>query len=186
MNESDINLSRSCCFSGHRPDKLIMPEYELRALLRREIAAAISDGYTTFISGMARGVDILAAEEVLAAAYLHPEIQLICAYPYSGSTEAFARSWRERARAIACRAALCVDVCPAYSKGCYMRRNDWMVAHSSRLIAVFNGTHGGTRSTVARAIKRGLDIHVILMPGDGDEGNEGNDSFFEKKESKKL
>ncbi len=177
MNESDINLSRSCCFSGHRPDKLIMPEYELCALLRREIAAAISDGYTTFISGMARGVDICAAEEVLAASCLHPEIQLICAYPYSGSTEAFARSWRERARTVSKRASLCVNVCDSYSKGCYMRRNDWMVSHSSRLIAVFNGTRGGTHSTVARAIKRGLDIHVILMPEDR---NEGSISLFEK------
>ena len=40
---------------------------ELREALKCEIEAAIEDGYDIFISGMARGVDICAAEEVLAA-----------------------------------------------------------------------------------------------------------------------
>lgn len=163
MNIADKERAYCCCFTGHRPDKLKLPEHELRALIRREIEIAIADGYDTFISGMARGVDICAAEEVLLAVDVHPGVRLICAYPYPDSTAAFSRMWRERAAAVSMRAALRVNVCPKYTKGCFMRRNEWMVAHSSRLIAVFNGTHGGTRGTILRALKSDLDIHAIII-----------------------
>lgn len=42
-----------------------MPETEVIAWLDAEIRKAIDDGFVTFISGMARGVDIWAAEIVL-------------------------------------------------------------------------------------------------------------------------
>ena len=42
-----------------------MPETEVIAWLESEIRKAIDDGFVTFISGMARGVDIWAAEIVL-------------------------------------------------------------------------------------------------------------------------
>lgn len=163
MSAIDIERGRCCCFTGHRPDKLNTPEYELRALLKGEIEAAIADGYDVFISGMARGVDIIAAEEVLAAARTNPGIQLICAYPYPNSTAAFARKWRLRAAETDKHAMLRVDVCAGYYKGCFMRRNEWMIEHSARLIAVFNGTHGGTHATILRAMRRDLDIHAIMI-----------------------
>ena len=77
MSAIDISRGRCCCFTGHRPDKLNMPEHELREALKCEIEAAIEDGYDIFISGMARGVDICADEEVLAAKRTHPDVQLI-------------------------------------------------------------------------------------------------------------
>lgn len=55
---------RSCCFTG-RLEKLTMPEIEIKAALESEIQAAIAEGYQIFISGMARGVDLWAAESVL-------------------------------------------------------------------------------------------------------------------------
>ena len=46
-----------CCFTGHRPEKLNCTEKEAVALLTDQIRKAYSLGYTTFISGMAKGID---------------------------------------------------------------------------------------------------------------------------------
>mgnify|MGYP002508193063 CR=1 FL=1 len=47
-------------------------------------AGAIADGFQTFISGMARGVDLWAAEIVLELRDEGAAIRLICASPYTG------------------------------------------------------------------------------------------------------
>lgn len=49
-----------CCFTGHRPEKLQAPDSVVVAALEKEIRQAIADGFSVFISGMARGVDIWA------------------------------------------------------------------------------------------------------------------------------
>ena len=50
-----------CCFTGHRPEKLeIGPDLVIRRL-DEAITAAIGRGYTAFISGAAKGVDLWAA-----------------------------------------------------------------------------------------------------------------------------
>ncbi len=64
MTEQELRQHR-CCFTGHRPERLGMPESEVISGLQKEIHQAIVDGFQTFISGMARGVDLWAAEIVL-------------------------------------------------------------------------------------------------------------------------
>ena len=54
-----------CCFTGHRPNKLVYSEDEIKSLLEKAIEKAISYGYVTFITGMAQGTDIWAAEIVI-------------------------------------------------------------------------------------------------------------------------
>lgn len=65
MTEQELRQHR-CCFTGHRPEHLGMPEIEVISWLKKEIRQAVADGFQTFISGMARGVDLWAAEIVLA------------------------------------------------------------------------------------------------------------------------
>ena len=64
QTEADLRLHR-CCFTGHRPEKIGIPLGTVIALLDKAISEAIQSGYSTFISGMARGVEIWAAEIVL-------------------------------------------------------------------------------------------------------------------------
>ena len=54
MTESEKRLRR-VCFTGHRPEKLNIDEKEVKDRLRKAIQQSINDGFTTFISGMARG-----------------------------------------------------------------------------------------------------------------------------------
>ena len=83
MNESELRKHR-CCFTGHRPDKLNVKEEELRRLLEMEIRRAIARGFTTFITGMAMGTDLVAAEIVLRLREQNRRLKLICALPHPG------------------------------------------------------------------------------------------------------
>ena len=47
----------------------------------------------------------------------------------------------------------------------FQQRNEWMVDHSSRLIAIYNGTPGGTRNTIEYAKQKKLEI-AIYDPDD--------------------
>ncbi len=142
MRTEEEKRKHRCCFTGHRPEKLGVPEWKVKAALQREIKAAILEGYTVFISGMARGVDLWAAELVLELRESGAAIRLICAVPYPGVN------------------------CGGYGKDCFQRRNQWMVGYSNRVIAVYNGKRGGTRNTVEYA--RGCGVTVVKIPcGEG-------------------
>ena len=49
-----------------------------------------------------------------------------------------------------------------YFKGCYQVRNQYMVDRSNLVIAVYNGTAGGTRNTIAYAKIVGVEIINII------------------------
>ena len=161
MTEQELRLHR-CCFTGHRPERLGMPEIEVISGLKKEIRQAIADGFQTFISGVARGVDLWAAEIVLAFRDERAEIRLICASPYRGFESRWSREWQERYRRVMERADLVRFICPGYSRDCFQRRNEWMIDHSARVIAVYNGQPSGTRNTIEYARRCGLP--VILLP----------------------
>ena len=78
MNGENNSLRR-CCFTGHRPEKLTADSEAIKASLSAEIDVAIADGITEFITGMARGVDMWAAELVLARRATNPGVTLFCA-----------------------------------------------------------------------------------------------------------
>lgn len=97
--EAEKRMHR-CCFTGHRPEKLQEPEGVVTAALEKEIRQAIADGFNVFISGMARGVDIWAAEIVLRLRDAGEAVRLICACPYQGFERGWKQSWQERYQAI--------------------------------------------------------------------------------------
>ena len=57
--------------------------------------------------------------------------------------------------------------CDRYTPYCMNGRNLWMVEHATRLIAVFDGSPGGTANTVRHAAEHGLSI-VRLNPATGE------------------
>ena len=48
-----------------------------------------------------------------------------------------------------------------YNKGAYQARYEWMVNHSSRLIAVYDGKAGGTRNTIQYAWKNHVPVKYL-------------------------
>ena len=161
MDENELR-KHSCCFIGHRPEKLNMSEFEVKKLLEKAIDASIDDGFTTFISGGARGVDLWAAEIVIEKRKDNPDIKLIMAIPHPE----FEKRWNPDDRLLYDYAIKNADLVKLindhYFKGCYQIRNIWMVDRSSRVIAAYNGSAGGTRNTIEYATRKGVDIVNIL------------------------
>ena len=48
-----------------------------------------------------------------------------------------------------------------YHTGVYQIRNEWMVNHSARVIAVFNGQPSGTKNTIDYAKNQGVPVRII-------------------------
>ena len=157
MREAEKRLLR-CCFTGHRPEKLRADETYVCKELETAIKTAIRDGYRTFISGMARGVDIWAAEIVLEQKAANPQIRLICALPHPDFEKRWRVDWQKRYNAILKRADYIKTVCSKFSMESYQIRNKWMVDHSALVIAIFNGERGGTKNTIEYAEKQGVSV----------------------------
>lgn len=151
----------TCCFTGHRPEKLTRSELDICHDLEAEIRKAITEGYTTFISGMAQGVDIWAAEIVLRLRQEGQALQLICAIPYEGFEAGWTADWQRRYRSVLQSADAVNYICARRCRGCYHIRNRWMVDRSSRIIAVYAGQSGGTKATIDYASRNSISIFQI-------------------------
>ena len=161
MSEQELRRHR-CCFTGHRPERLGMPEMEVLFGLKEEIRTAITDGFQTFISGMARGVDLWAAEIVLDLREKNPALKLRCVLPYGGQADRWSDSARERYHSILKQADSVDYVSRQYYDGCMIDRNHRLVESAGLLLAVFSGVRrSGTGATVNYARKLGREIIVI-------------------------
>ncbi len=155
----------TCCFTGHRPDKLAFgydesrPEcIALKQSLVECVQRLIKQGYTTFISGMAQGSDIYFAEAVLSCKRTYSHISLVAAVPYRGQDHRWSPVYKRRYRNILSQADEAVVLGEKYTRGCMMRRNRYMVDRSSVLVAVYGGGNGGTKNTIAYAVSQELTI----------------------------
>ena len=160
MTEQEKRLRR-CCFTGHRPQKLHRAEIDIKRDLEEAIKSAISSGYSTFITGMAYGVDIWAGEIVVRLRETNPDLHLIAAIPFPDFSARWSSEWKGRYDELLKRADLIKVICPSYNAEAYQRRNEWMVDHSAHVIAVFNEEKGGTKNTVDYAEKHGVQIEII-------------------------
>ena len=135
--------------------------------LDQKIREAIDDGYTTFISGMARGVDIWAAQSVLRYQDMGYPVRLVCAVPYKGFETRWSEEWQQRYRLILRFADKVKFISRRYSPDCFQIRNEWMVDHASRLITVYHGAGGGTQNTLSYAVLENLSIVFANPPIEG-------------------
>ncbi len=161
MSENELRKHR-CCFTGHRPNKLNLTEKEVKKLLEKAIDEAIADGYVTFISGMAPGVDVWAAEIVLDRKRKNKNLHLVCALPHPGFEKRRSEAEKQLFENILQKADLVKMINDHYFSGCYQVRNTWMVDRSNLVISVFSGKKGGTKNTIDYAFKKGALIYSVL------------------------
>ena len=143
----------SVAFTGHRT-------YDGAAdgALRAAVTDLHARGARTFLSGMAVGFDLAAAEAVLVCRAELPGVRLVCVVPFMGQERRFSGTDRERYDRILAAAAEVVVLSPVYHAGCYAVRNNYLVDHASTLVAWYDGSPGGTHYTVRRAVRRGLRV----------------------------
>ena len=161
MNQEKLRLHR-CCFTGHRPDKMGLGEKEIKPLLEKAIDDAIAEGYVTFITGMAMGTDIWAAEIVLERKKTNKDLHLICALPHPNFESRRSMVEKMRFNKIMKNADLVKEINDHYFTGCYQVRNEWMVDKSNFVIAVFNGQKSWTKNTVDYAKRKGVNVVNVL------------------------
>jgi len=162
--------SLTCCFSGHRPEKLPWRYNEddpactaLKERLHDAVAALYAAGIRHFISGMARGCDLYFAEEVLRLREEHDDVTLEAAIPCDTQADGWPEADRKRYFRIAHQCDAETVVQPRYSPDCMTKRNRYMVDRSAVLLAVYDGAPGGTMQTVNYARSEGLEI-IVLRP----------------------
>lgn len=155
-----LNRETACCFTGHRPEKLRRTEREVKDALRREIVWAMEKGYDTFLSGMAPGVDLWAAELVVELQRWRP-IYLVCALPYPGFGERNPEPWHTLRYWAMHKAHRVKVISPVYHRGVFQERNQFLVDNSSLVIALYDGGPGGTRNTLEYARRKGVPIREL-------------------------
>ena len=158
----------TCSFTGHRPKKLISytagngERYSaLKETLKKEIIKKIENGADTFLSGMALGIDTIAARAVIELKKTYPYVKLVAVIPCEGQE----RLWKEKdVTEYADILSQCdekVVLSEKYTSYCMHVRNKYLVDNSDSMIAVWDGSPGGTGGTVALARKKGVPVTVI-------------------------
>ena len=148
---------KACAFTGHRD----IPAADLdkvTAWLRATVHTLVEEGVTHFISGGARGFDLLAAEAVSLERQTSPLITLEIAVPCPNQT----RGWSpedvyryERMLLLADEKTVLSD---HYFRGCMQARNRYMIDHADICVAYITKETGGTAYTVNYAEKKGKQI----------------------------
>ncbi len=163
-------MALSCAFTGHRPYRLPFHCEEdpgcvlLKASLTEQIEGLIQGGVQNFLSGMAMGVDLWAAEIVLKMRRKNPHLKLICALPCPSQADRWSISMQERYSAILDQSDEQLMISPVYEPGCMQKRDRWMVEHADLLLAVYDGIlRGGTAYTLQYAYSKKKPI-LLLNP----------------------
>ena len=153
------------CITGHRPEKLPTGAAlrMLQSLLYREIESAMEDGAHTFYTGMARGVDLWAADMILHFRKQYPAVNLVCVLPCADRTETISGPERFHVHAVMQAADQVIPLSEHFYRCCFRDRNAYMVQHSRRLIAVVADFRSGTGQTIHLAERAGLDMRVISL-----------------------
>lgn len=140
--------------TGHRPDKLggysIEIEDKLRVFARRHLERI---GPSQVISGMALGWD-----QALAQAALDLSIPLVAAVPFLGFGSRWPTSAQYRCTALLCAATEIEVVSETPGTRALQRRNEWMVDRAGLMLALWDGSWGGTFNCIQYANRRDVEV----------------------------
>ncbi|MBQ6539654.1 MAG: DUF1273 family protein [Oscillospiraceae bacterium] len=158
----------SCSFTGHRPIKLPWKNdesdercVELKKKLYDIAEAVYLSGVRHFLCGMAQGSDLYFCETIIELRNRYPDVTLEAVIP----CETQAAKWREQDRERYFRLVAQCDtetmLQREYTPDCMSKRNKYLVDHASVIIAVYDGTFGGTMQTIMYARQQDLEIIQI-------------------------
>lgn len=105
------------------------------------------------------GADIWAGQIVVRLREANPTLHLIAAVPHPSFSARWNTEWKQAYDCLLKQADLVRYINNHFDMGNFQKRNVWMVEHSSRVIALYNGESGGTRNTIEYA-KR-INVPVI-------------------------
>lgn len=158
----------TCMFTGHRPQNLPFGYNEkderclnLKKYLKELILEKIKNGTTRFLTGMALGVDIYAAEIILSLRKDFPKITLEAIIPCSNQSYKWSEKQIENYNLILKQCNKVIVLQEAYTPDCMFKRNRYMVDQSDCVIAVWDGSSSGTSQTVKYALEKNIPISIL-------------------------
>ena len=145
--------------TGHRPDKLggygpSEKQTLVRAAIREKLIELKPE---RVISGFALGFDQWFAEEAMRLG-----IPVTAAVPFIGQESTWPWQSQSHYKDLISKCAEVVVVCEGrYGARKMQIRNEWMVDHSNALLAVWDGSNGGTANCIRYADSIDHDLHRI-------------------------
>lgn len=147
--------------TGHRPQKLggfIIPNPTFNNICSKAEAILIKEQPTKIITGMALGWDTWYAQIAYKL-----RIPFIAAIPFAGQESLWPKESQKLYFKLLDLAYEVITVCEGgYSAQKMQIRNEWMVNNSDKVLAVWDGSSGGTDNCVSYAISVGKEIIRII------------------------
>lgn len=159
-----IAKETTVAFTGYRTAKILRSITEQNTLetiaeeLEKTVLCLYKQGYTTFLSGMCDGFDLLAAEATLRVRRHQPEIRLVAVIPFQGQELGYSERDKERYKVVHELANDVVYTSENYHERAYLERNDYLLNNASVVVCYYDGQQGGTMYTVNHAKLRALPI----------------------------
>lgn len=163
---------QTIAFTGNR--ELTTPnghiDRNLENVIRTELHFILEDcykeGFRYFLSGMAWGFDLMAAQAVLDLKEQYPDIKLIAVIPFENQEGKFS----DANKILYCNVLNSADNqiiinSTGYSNAAYHKRNDYLIDNASEIIAYCNtdikttrGKGHGALTTIKKAEDKGLFV----------------------------
>lgn len=158
--------NQTVAFTGHRKERILQGsgnDSRILAQIREAVAGMVIElygqGYKEYYTGMASGFDMTAAEAVLQVRERYEGIKLIAAVPFRKQPLWFEAEDRLLYARLLERMDRVVMVSENYHKGCYLRRDEYMVRKADTVIAYWDLVpKGGTFYTVNKALESGKSV----------------------------
>lgn len=158
----------SVAVTGHRPNKLwgynlSYPKYQQMESYFCDTIKEYLKEYSSveMISGMALGVDTVFALAALSLKRDGYPVRLVAAVPFAGQESVWPEASQKMYRDILSDADEIATVCDGkYAAWKMQRRNEFMVDRCNKLIAIWDGTNGGTGNCVSYAASVGKETLI--------------------------
>ena len=151
-----------CCFTGHRYVANAHIE-KLNTRLPDIIKELAKSGVSDFITGGALGFDTLAAKAVLKERDKNPDIRLILALPCREQAARWRKKDIDLYNEILSMADEVIYVSEEYTNACMLKRNRFMVEHSTHCVFYMSAPRGGTAYTVKYALENEIEMHNVMI-----------------------
>jgi uncharacterized phage-like protein YoqJ len=148
-------LPYTLAVTGHRPGKLggNKPEVNSSLVTLAKEALLYTPNVDMVITGMALGWDLAVAE-----ACVELRVQFIAAVPFPNQTEKWTPESVLRYERLLGKAREIVVVSSEYHVRAYQERNEWIVDRAQLVLALWNGSSGGTSHCVRYAERKKVPV----------------------------
>ena len=162
--EAKNNLA--VAFTGHRKERILQGNgnnlltlAQIKDAVVEMVTELYGKGYKAYYTGMANGFDMIAAEAVLQVREEYGDIVLIAAVPFRKQPLWFDAEDQLLYARLLERTNRVVMVSENYHKGCYLRRDEYMVRKADMIIAYWDHVpDGGTFYTMNKALESGKPV----------------------------